>query len=255
MLIGAHVDQADPLGTASEIGADCVQIFLGNPQGWKRPPPREDAEQLAAAEVPIYVHAPYLVNVASAESRIRIPSRKILQQHCDAAAAIGAEAVIVHGGTVTGDEDVAEGFDRWRKALVQLDSEVPVLIENTAGGDNSVARLIESIRQLWDVIGDIEVAGRTPGFCVDTCHSWSAGLDVVASVEELIDITGGIDLLHCNDSRDEQGSSRDRHETLTKGQIPDEQILQAVRVAGAPVICETPTESVADDITWLRENL
>lgn len=250
MLIGAHIDPRDPLATAAEIGADCVQIFLGDPQGWKKPAPRSDAEVLTAADLPIYVHSPYLVNVASAESRIRIPSRKILQQTCDAAESIGAAAVIVHGGTVTGDEGVSEGFDRWRKALAQLDSQVPVLIENTAGGDNSVARELESIRKLWEVIGDLG-----PGFCMDTCHSWSAGLDLVASTEALIAITGGIDLIHCNDSRDEQGSSRDRHETLTKGQIPAEDILAAVRLAGAPVICETPDASVADDIAWLREHL
>ena len=250
MLIGAHISPSDPLATAEAIGADCVQVFLGNPQSWKKPAPRDDAAALRAAELPIYVHAPYLVNVASAESRIRIPSRKILQQTCDAAAEIGAAAVIVHGGTVTGDEDVAEGFGRWRKALQQLDSDVPVLIENTAGGDNSVARQIESIRQLWDTIGDLD-----PGFCVDTCHSWSAGLDVVDAVAAFAEIAGGIDLVHCNDSRDEQGSSRDRHETLTKGQIPDDRLLEAVRLADAPVICETPGDTVADDIAWLRDNL
>ncbi|CAN5232047.1 deoxyribonuclease IV [soil metagenome] len=250
MLIGAHVAPSDPLAVAAAIGADCVQIFLGNPQSWKKPPPRADADALRAAEVPVYVHAPYLVNVASAESRIRIPSRKILQQTCDAASAIGAAAVIVHGGTVTGEEDVSAGFDRWRKALQQLDSDVQVLIENTAGGDNSVARRLQSIRQLWEVIGDLG-----PGFCMDTCHSWSAGLDLVSSTEALLAITGRIDLVHCNDSRDEQGSSRDRHETLTKGQIPVDDILAAVRLAGAPVICETPDAGVAADIAWLCEHL
>lgn len=250
MLIGAHISSTDPVGTATELGADCVQMFLGNPQSWKKPPGRHDTAALRASDLPIYVHAPYLVNVASAENRIRIPSRKILQQHCDAAADIGAKGVIVHGGTVTDDEPVSEGFGRWRKALKQVDSDVPVLIENTAGGHNSVARLVESIRQLWDSIGDLEV-----GFCLDTCHAWSAGLDVACSVAELADITGGIDLLHCNDSRDEQGSSRDRHETLTKGQIPDPALLTAVRSAAAPVICETPGAGLADDIAWLRNNL
>ncbi|WP_370323948.1 deoxyribonuclease IV [Euzebya sp.] len=246
--IGAHIGPDRPLETAARIDADCVQIFLGDPQGWKAPPARDDADELRTAELPIYVHAPYLVNVASAESRIRIPSRKILQQHCDAAAAIGAAAVIVHGGTVTGDEDVSAGYDRWRKALDRLDSEVPVLIENTAGGDNSVARELESIRQLWEVVGDLG-----PGFCLDTCHAWSAGQDVVEAVEAVIDITGRVDLVHCNDSRDERGSSRDRHESLTRGQIPVDRILEAVRTAAAPVICETP--DVAHDIAWLREHL
>ncbi|HUG84685.1 MAG TPA: deoxyribonuclease IV [Euzebya sp.] len=250
MLFGAHTSPTDPLATARAIGADCAQIFLGDPQSWKKPLPRQDAKILKAAELPIYVHAPYLVNVASAESRIRIPSRKILQQTCDAAAAIGAAAVIVHGGTVTGDEEVSQAFDRWRKALQQLDSEVPVLIENTAGGDNSVARRVEAVGQLWDTIGDLG-----PGFCMDTCHSWSAGLDLAEATQAFIGITGGIDLVHCNDSRDEQGSSRDRHQTLTKGQIPPDDILAAVRLADAPVICETPSAHLADDIAWLREHM
>lgn len=254
MLIGAHIPADAPLRTAAETAADCVQVFLGDPQGWRAPAARDDADALAAAELPIYVHAPYLVNVASAESRIRIPSRKILQQTCDAAAAIGAAGVIVHGGTVTGDEDVAAGYPRWVKALQRLDSEVPVLIENTAGGANSVARELESIRRLWDAVGGVGPRGG-PGFCMDTCHSWSAGLDLVSSTEALLDITGGIALVHCNDSRDEQGSSRDRHETLGAGHIPPADLVAAVRLADAPVICETPSARVADDIAWLREQL
>ncbi len=250
MHIGAHVDADDPLTAAAAIQADLIQIVLGDPQGWKKPPPREDVAELRAAGLPIYVHSRFLVNVASASSRIRIPSRKIMQQHADAAAELGAQGLIVHGGTVTGDEDVSEGYGRWRKALQAVDTDVPILIENTAGGDNSVARSVESIRRLWDTVGDLG-----PGFCMDTCHSWSAGLDVVASTEELIDITGGIALVHCNDSRDEQGSSRDRHETLTKGQIPPEELLAAIRLADAPVVCETPADGLAHDIAWLREHL
>src|SRR5690349_13170170 len=118
MLIGGHVEPDDPLGTAAAEGADCVQIFLGDPQGWKKPPPREDAEALKASDTTIYVHAPYIVNVASANNRIRIPSRKILQQTVDAAEEVGAAAVIVHGGHVTADDSEAEGFLRWAKAKI-----------------------------------------------------------------------------------------------------------------------------------------
>ena len=64
-----------------------------------------------------------------------------------------------------------------------------------------------------------------------------------------------IDLVHCNDSKDECGSGRDRHENLTKGQIDPEAILHVVRVAGAPVICETADVGRKDDIAWLRTNL
>ncbi|HEY1118617.1 MAG TPA: TIM barrel protein, partial [Acidimicrobiales bacterium] len=110
LLLGSHVAPDDPLGVAAAEGAGCVQIFLGDPQSWKKPAPRADADQLRAAEIPVYVHAPYLINVASANNKVRIPSRKILQQTCDAATDIGAAAVIVHGGHVTEDDDEAEGF-------------------------------------------------------------------------------------------------------------------------------------------------
>ena len=137
MRIGGHVAPGDPIGAAEAEGADCVQIFLGNPQSWKPPKPRDDAHVLRASPVPIYVHAPYLVNVASPNNRVRIPSRKILQQTCDAAAGIGAAAVVVHGGHVTDDDDPHDGFERWRKALERLETEVPVYLENTAGGDHA----------------------------------------------------------------------------------------------------------------------
>src|ERR1700704_3991385 len=98
MLIGAHVEPGDPLGTALAEDADCVQIFLGDPQDWKKPPTRDDAEALRASAVPVYVHAPYIVNLASANNRIRIPSRKVLQQTMEAAAEVGAAAGLGDGG-------------------------------------------------------------------------------------------------------------------------------------------------------------
>ena len=169
MLIGSHVDNTDPLAAAAAEGADCVQFFLSNPQSWKKPKPREDAEQLRNASIPLYVHAPYLINVASSNNRVRIPSRKILQDTCDAAAEIGATAVIVHGGHAD-DKDWEAGFARWRKALDTLQTDVPVYLENTAGGDHAMARHFDTIARLWDHIGDTGI-----GFCLDTCHAWAAG--------------------------------------------------------------------------------
>ena len=105
LRIGAHVDQTDPIAEAEARDAPLVQFFLGDPQGYKGPDlPRGGAEQLKAdaeaAGVDLYVHAPYIVNVATTNNRIRIPSRKLLQQHVDAAASIGAKGLIVHGGHV-----------------------------------------------------------------------------------------------------------------------------------------------------------
>ena len=92
MLIGAHVDQTDPVAEAKARDASLVQFFLGDPQSYKGPVFKYDggAEALkadaAAAGVGLYVHAPYLINVATTNNRQRIPSRKLLQQHMDAAA-------------------------------------------------------------------------------------------------------------------------------------------------------------------------
>ena len=79
MQIGAHVDPTDPIAEAKAREADLVQFFLSDPQGWKKPDPRDDVTALRASGVTLYVHAPYLVNVASLNNKIRIPSRKILE--------------------------------------------------------------------------------------------------------------------------------------------------------------------------------
>lgn len=250
MRIGGHVEPEDPIGTAVAEDAECVQIFLGDPQGWKKPPPREDAAELKKSAVPIYVHAPYIVNVASPNNRIRIPSRKILQQTCDAAAEIDAAAVIVHGGHVTKDDTEGEGFVRWQKAMQQLETDVPVYLENTAGGDHAMARHFDTIAKLWDHIGDQGI-----GFCLDTCHAHAAGEDLVDAVDRIIGITGGIQLVHCNDSKDGHGSGRDRHEHLGQGKIDPDALVAIVRAADAPVICETSPDGRKDDIAWLRDRL
>jgi deoxyribonuclease IV len=250
MLIGSHVSPTDPLGTAEAEGADCVQIFLGDPQSWKAPKRRPDAEQLRAADLALYVHSPYLINLASPNNRVRIPSRKILQQTCDAAAEIGARAVVVHGGHVTEDDSVEDGVARWRKGLSSIETEVPIYLENTAGGDHAMARHFDTIARLWDGIGDLGV-----GFCLDTCHAHAAGEALVDAVERIKAITGRIDLVHCNDSKDPVGSGRDRHENLGHGTIPVDVLVEIVRSAGAPVICETAEDGRKDDIALLRSRL
>src|SRR5436189_2582004 len=136
-MVGAHLSPRKPLKEAEAVGADCVQIFLSDPQGWKKPPPRKDAEALRASKVPLYVHAPYLINVCSPRNNIRYGSRKILQQTCEAAADVGAAAVIVHPGHA--EDSIEAGFGRWGRTLEMLETDVPLYIENTAGGANAVA--------------------------------------------------------------------------------------------------------------------
>ncbi|MCW2941362.1 MAG: Xylose isomerase domain protein barrel, partial [Actinomycetia bacterium] len=229
MRIGAHVDQNNPLDSANARKAEVVQFFLGDPQGWGKPVMPEGIEAIRDSDVDIYVHAPYLVNVASPNNKIRIPSRKILTQQLEAAASIGAKGLIVHGGHVLKSDDPEIGFENWRKVFERLENPgVPILIENTAGGDNAMARKFDRIARLWEVLEGHEV-----GFCLDTCHAHAAGEDLVDAVDRIKAITGRIDLVHCNDSRDAFDSGADRHANLGDGQIDPELILAVVRSAGA----------------------
>jgi len=252
MRIGAHVRDDDPVGAAAERGAEVVQFFLSDPQGWKKPKPHPQTDALLAADLEVFVHAPYMINIASLNNKIRIPSRKNVIQHAEAAATVGAKGLIVHGGHVTKGEDPAEGFANWRKFFERQVAEggfaVPVLIENTAGGDNAMARTFDSLKMLWDAVGEFGA-----GFCLDTCHAFAAGEDLVGIVERVKAITGRIDLVHLNSSRDEFGSSRDRHDNIKTGTIDADQLVAVAASAGCPVVVETPDEGQADDIAFLRD--
>ena len=260
--IGAHVDQTDPIAEATARGTTLVQFFLGDPQGYKGPEIRYAGgaaglrADAAAAGIDLYVHAPYIVNVATTNNRIRIPSRKLLQQHMDAAAEIGAKGLIVHGGHVGNDDDPAKGFDNWRKAVEATDLKIPLLLENTAGGDNAMARHLDRIAGVWEAISAAEGAEHV-GVCLDTCHAWASGIALGDAVDQIRSITGRIDLVHANDSRDAFGSGADRHTSLGQGEIDPDELAGVVRAAGAPVICETPggpAEHQAD-FDWLRERI
>ncbi len=254
--VGAREDDADPVDEARQSGADGVQIFLADPQGWKSPKPHPHAEALRSSALTVFVHAPYVLNVATTNNRIRIPSRKLLGAHAAAAAALGAQGLIVHGGHVTADADPAVGVDNWRKVFARQAEDggfpLPILIENTAGGDKAMARHLEAIARLWDAVGEFG-----PGFVLDTCHAHASGIDLATAVRDVTAITGRIDLVHCNNSRDEAGSGRDRHAPLEDGEIDPQVLVDIVREAGAPVILETPggPASRGSEIRLLRAGL
>jgi deoxyribonuclease-4 len=256
--IGGHFHSDNPLQDAVACGARVAQFFLGDPQGWKGPvipggDPAALRDAYAAADVDVYIHAPYVINVASANNRIRIPSRKLLDQQLKAAASIGAKGLIVHGGHVTGDTDPAVGVANWVKAIEQIERPVPLLIENTAGGSGAMARSLEAIARLWEGVSSVADAGGEAGFCLDTCHANSAGIELADAVDRVKAVTGRIDLVHCNNSRDEFGSGADRHANFESGTIDPQALLDVVRAAGAPVVCETPEAGLATDIAWLRD--
>ena len=249
MLIGAHVPGEKPLEEAKLIGAECIQMFLGDPQSFRKPPPRNDAEELRNAGIPIYIHAPYRLNVASPNNRIRIPSRKLLAQTLECASEIGAAGVIVHGGHA--EDGVERGFMRWRKVFEENTSDVPILIENTAGGDNAMARYVDNLARLWEHLEEF-----SPSFCFDTCHAHAGGENLADVVQRTLEVTGHIDLIHANSSRDAAGTGRDRHSNFVGGTMDLEDIASMVKASGAPaVICETAWPGVVDDMGFLRERL
>ncbi len=249
MLIGAHVGQDDPLGDARTMGLDAVQIFLGDPQSFTKPAPRADADELKASGIPIYVHAPYRLNPCHPSPRIRVPSRKTLAQTVDAAAAIRAAGVIVHGGHA--EDSPEEGPIRWWKVFEEREFSTSVLIENTAGGENAVARYVDQIARLWEKLEGFEV-----GFCFDTCHAHAAGEELVDVVERVLAVVGTIDVLHCNDSRDLPGTGADRHANIGKGKMDPGTIRAMIEASRAPVlILETPWPGVVDDLAWVRNGL
>jgi deoxyribonuclease-4 len=143
----------------------------------------------------------------------------------------------------------------------RIERPLPMLIENTAGGDGAMARTLDAIGRLWEAVAGAAASEDSSdahlGFCLDTCHASSAGIDLADAADRIKAITGRIDLVHCNNSRDEFGSGRDRHANIATGTIDPALLLGVVRAAGAPVICETPDEdgSLAADVSWLKQNL
>lgn len=260
MRLGAHVDQTDPIGDAVAAGVNAVQFFLGDPQGWKGPrvehPGGAEALRAEAAEadVDIYIHAPYVINVATSNNRVRVPSRRLLQQTVTAAAEIGAKGVIVHGGHVTKDDAPEVGYENWFKCIDRMEMPVPVLIENTAGGTNAMARHLERIERVWESVMSATDADQV-GFCLDTCHAHAAGEELIGLVDRVRAITGRIDLIHCNDSRDAFGSGADRHTTLGAGHADPDGIRAVLRDADAPIILETPADGHASDLAFVRAAL
>src|SRR3954454_10719541 len=199
--IGAHVKSDGVLAWAKANGASAVQFFLTDPQAWKAPGEHPEAEAIRASGLTVYVHAPYRINVATTNNRIRVPSRKLLAQHAEGAAKLGAKAIIVHGGHLSENDDPEVGFDNWRKTFAYAEKDggfaVPVLIENTAGGTNAMARRFDRLGRLWDAVGEFGA-----GFWLAPCRAHAGGEDLVGIGERVRSTTGRIDLVHASNSRD-----------------------------------------------------
>jgi len=262
IILGCHVEPTDPVTDAIARGAQLAQITLGDPQRWTDPvvayPGGAAAlrDAAAAAGIALVVHSAYLINVVSTNNRVRVPSRNLLQKTLLTAAEIGAIGVVVHGGHVSSADEVEVGYDNWFKVADRLELPVPMFIENTAGGANAMARTLAGWQRLWTSVSAARGAAQV-GVCLDTCHAFTAGLDLATVVASLTAITGRIDLVHANDSRDPADTGADRHANLGAGKIPAGAIAAVVREADVPTVIETPggVEQQTADLRWLRAAL
>ena len=199
-----------------------------------------------------FIHAPYRINVASTNNRIRIPSRKLLGQQLAAAAAIGAQGLIVHGGHVTADADVAEGYENWAKAVEPDQPAGAHADREHRGRRQAMARGLDGIARLWDAIADAGGSGEV-GFCLDTCHAFASGRGPVrdrgpGEGHHRPDRPGALQQL-AGRVRLGPGPARRHGEGHHRPRV----LADLVRAAGAPAICETPDP--AADIEWLRAHI
>jgi deoxyribonuclease-4 len=268
--IGAHVSVAGGLvrGTLAktdQLGAEVVQVFVANPRGWAEPAPDpagDEAFRLACAErgLPVFVHAPYLINFGSPSPETLAKSSSALAFSLRRGAAIGARGVVVHAGSAVLGNRWTDAMEQVREyVLPLLDLGGPrLLIEPTAGGGGSLAFDLESIGAYLDFLGDERV-----GLCIDTCHLHAAGHDlsqaklVRTAFTRLVRTVGPgrIALVHANDSRDPAGSRRDRHAAIGTGTIGADGFGEIVRVPalrGVPMVIETEDTGHAADIATLK---
>jgi deoxyribonuclease IV len=269
--IGAHVPTRGGLlsaiRAARECGADAIQVFLSNPRAWA--PPRisrkeADAFRQAWGESglgPMFVHAPYVVNLASPVPEFLERSIDVIRQALAAASSVGANGYVVHAGS-GGPGELAESFHRAVSALraVPAQGSCDVVVELTAGTSGSVAARFPEAARLFDAVGDPRLK-----LCADTCHLFAAGYALdepegVAACFEELRATGLGDrlvLIHANDAKYERGARRDRHEHIGQGGIGVEgffEILHRPEVQDLALVVETPgrLEDHARNIATLR---
>jgi deoxyribonuclease IV len=269
--IGAHVSVAGGLhqavGNAVAVGCESLQVFVSNARGWAPPPVDPAGDERFRADLaeaglgPLFVHAPYLVNFASASPVTRERSSQAVAAALAKAAGIGAAGVIVHAGQALATGRAA-GLALTREALLPLaDATGPDLVlELTAGTRGALAARFEEMAEL------LAACDRHPRLkvCMDTCHAQAAGYDLgdpagaTKALDELFATLGDrVVLIHANDSRDPVGAGRDRHCPIGTGTIGDQgfaAILAHPGLATLPVITETTgdPEVMATDLTRLQ---
>ena len=253
---------------ALSLGADTFQFFTRNPRGGSvKPFDAEDAAALVALMrehdfAPVVAHAPYTLNACAADAHIRDFARRTMREDLERLEHLPGAMLNFHPGS-----HVRQGAEVGVRLIAQLLDEVltddihtPVLLETMAGKGSEVGRSFEELRAVMDAAK----CGDRLGVCLDTCHVWDGGYDVVGALDDVLaafDRVIGLDRLkavHVNDSKNPMGSHKDRHERIGEGTIGLEAFARIVNhpaLRGLPFELETPNEldGYAREIALLRE--
>ncbi|MCK5140461.1 MAG: deoxyribonuclease IV [Thermodesulfovibrionia bacterium] len=265
--VGVHTSIAGGMSKSIEraVSLQCttMQIFSHNPRQWRKSQiTREEGERFAVLRKkydisPVFIHASYLINLASRSDSILHKSIKLLSYELTNADTLGVEYVVLHTGSANGENE-ENARNRAVKAILKAVSNkqytASLLLENTAGQRGDITSSIKTLSEIIDTCHSDRIAG----ICIDTCHAFSSGYDLTSyeGIETLISEIKeyvGLDklkLIHLNDSKRPLGSGVDRHEHIGKGFIGNrgfKKILSDKRIARIPMILETPKKTEADD--------
>ncbi|MBN1658677.1 MAG: deoxyribonuclease IV [Anaerolineae bacterium] len=273
LLLGAHQSIAGRLDKAlergREVGCDCIQIFVKNPNRWKSPP--FDDEAIAAfhtllAETgiaPVFAHAIYLLNLGTPDDDLWNKSVEALVDDLERCERLELPGLVIHPGSHKGAGE-AVGLARISQGLDAVHTRLPgyraqVWLENTAGQGDQLGYSFEQLRAMIDGVRQPERLG----VCFDTCHAFAAGYDLRtresyqatwASFDAVLGL-GRLKAIHLNDSKRELGSRVDRHDHIGQGQLglePFRFLLNDPRFRGIPMTLETDK---GPDLEEDRENL
>jgi deoxyribonuclease-4 len=258
ILAGFHVSIAGGIekavARAVDRGCTAFQIFTSSPSQWARRPldkAESEAFRTAAAQAGIqkyFVHAIYLLNLASADEGLRAKSVSVLGEELVRADLLGASGVIFHLGSVGAGGDCSEGIRRVASSLEAARAasgrELPLVLENSAGAGGTIGAEPAHLEAI------ISKAGRAEpmAICLDTAHAFAAGIPIhtAAGLDELMArpfMDRRLAVLHTNDSLGGAGSRRDRHWHLGDGEIGMSALRRIVRhsrIRNLPMIMETP---------------
>ena len=257
MNIGAHVSTAGGLENgvirARAIGASCIQIFSSAPNQWKSSAHSMDEkkkfqESCVASHIgPVFVHAPYLINLASDNPSLIEKSVEAIKNDLQFCHDIGAQGAVVHFGSFIGGWSAKrdELTKRARTILDETSSDTILFIENCARAGGKIGATVEELAMMKDDVSSLRLK-----FCIDTAHAFVSGYDLrdASLCKTYIDAIGQkigwekIGLIHLNDSKADFDSGRDNHENIGDGRIGLGGLSNFVRLlpADLPLILEVP---------------